>query len=290
MTYTFIREHVCEFTIEEMSRVLEVSRSGYYVWLKRKKSRREIENEELLKKIKAIFDKSRQTYGSPSIANELKGKASKNRVARLMKLKGIRAKTKKKFKVTTHSKHNRPVSENLVKQNFSVTEPDKIWVSDITYISTVEGWLYLAIVLDLFSRKIVGWAMKERLTDELVIDAFDQACLNRRPDSGLIFHSDRGSQYASHDFLKKLKYRGFLSSMSGTGNCYDNAVAESFFHTLKTELVHFEYYRTREEAKSSIFEYIEGFYNQFRRHSTLDYMSPEAFERSFEVQNLKNAA
>lgn len=290
MTYCFIREHTCEFTVEEMCAILEVSRSGYYRWRKRKKSKREEENERLLKQIKMIFELSKKTYGSPSIKTALSDEGitvGKNRVARIMRKNAIRAKTKKKYKVTTNSKHSRPVAANLLNQNFIVTVPNKIWVSDITYIWTAEGWLYLATILDLYSRRIVGWAVKERLTDDLVIEAFEMACLNRNPLPGLIFHSDRGSQYASCEFRKLLSARGFLQSMSGAGNCYDNACAESFFHTLKTELVYFEHYRTREEAKTSLFEYIEMFYNRFRRHSTLGYKSPARFE---ELQRLTQAA
>ena len=290
MTYVFIREYACDFTIEEMCEVLEVSRSGYYRWRVRKKSKREEENEWLLRHIKLIFELSRKTYGSPSIKNALFDKGitvGKNRVARIMRKNAIYAKTKKKFKVTTNSRHNRPVADNLLNQNFTVTEPNKVWVSDITYIWTDEGWSYLAIVLDLYSRRVVGWAVKERLTDDLVIEAFEMACLNRNPVEGLIFHSDRGSQYASQDFRKMLSGRKFLQSMSGAGNCYDNACAESLFHTLKTELVYFERYRTREEAKTSLFEYIEMFYNRFRRHSTLGYKSPARFE---ELQGLRQAA
>jgi len=286
----FIREYACEFTVEEMCRTLEVSRSGYYRWCKRKKSRREEENEKLLKHIRVIFELSKKTYGSPSIKSALSDNGitvGKNRVARIMQKNAIYAKTKKKYKVTTNSKHNRPVADNLLNQNFTVTVPNKIWVSDITYIWTDEGWLYLATILDLYSRRIVGWAVKERLTDDLVIEAFERACINRNPMAGLIFHSDRGSQYASYEFRKKLSARSFLQSMSGAGNCYDNACAESFFHTLKTELVYFEHYRTREEAKTSLFEYIEMFYNRFRRHSTLGYKSPARFE---ELQGLTQAA
>ena len=283
MIYAFIRGHKPEFTVEEMSKILEVSRSGYYRWKNRKKSLREEENERLLKHIKEIFEKNKKTYGSPRIQKDLRDSSlkisvGKNRIALLMRKNNLRAKTKKKFKVTTNSKHTRPVSENLLNQNFKVDEPNKVWVSDITYIWTDEGWLYHAIILDLYSRRVVGWATSHRLKDDLVIEAFEKACLLRNPKPGLIFHSDRGSQYASYEFCKMLLNRKFRSSMSRAGNCYDNACAESFFHTLKTELVYFEHYRTREEAKTSLFEYIEMFYNTFRRHSTLGYKSPAQFE------------
>jgi len=250
-----------------MCRVLEVSRGGFYRWLNKFKSRREIENEELLIEIREIFRKSRKTYGSGSITDELQDngwKVNKKRVARLMRENGIRAKTKRKFKVTTDPKHNDPISPNLLGQDFTATELNKAWVSDITYIWTREGWLYLATILDLCSRKIVGWSLWERVTKQLVIDAFNQAVGRRGNIAGLIFHSDRGRQYASKDFRKLLKKHKCLSSMSGKGNCFDNAVAESFFGTLKKELVYDRVYETKREAASSIFEYIEVFYNRFR--------------------------
>jgi transposase InsO family protein len=190
----------------------------------------------------------------------------------------IAAKRKKKFKRTTNSNHSNYISPNLLNQNFRVNSPNEVWVSDITYISTYEGWLYLAVILDLYSRKIVGWSMSNRITSQLVIDAIENAILDRKPEVKLIFHSDRGTQYSSADFRKILKKHGIIQSMSGKGNCYDNAVAESFFHTLKTELVYWEKYKTRKEAKSSVFNFIEGFYNRRRRHSYLKYLSPFNFE------------
>jgi putative transposase len=268
--------------------VLEVSRGGFYSWIRRYKSRREQENEQLLIEIREEFRKGRKTYGSPSITRELKKqgkKVNKKRVARIMRENGIRAKTKRKFKVTTHSGHKYPISPNLLNQDFTASGPNKVWVSDITYIATKEGWLYLAVILDLYSRKIVGWSMLDRLTRQLVMDAFQQAVGRRGAIQGLIFHSDRGSQYASHDFRKLLTNYGCLSSMSGKGNCYDNAVPESFFHTLKTELVYGRTYETRCEAVSSVFEYIEVFYNRIRRHSSIGYLSPAEFEASM-LQNL----
>jgi transposase InsO family protein len=195
-----------------------------------------------------------------------------------MNKNNIAAKRKKKFKRTTNSNHGNYISPNLLNQNFRANSPNKVWVSDITYISTYEGWLYLAVVLDLYSRKVVGWSMSNRMTSQLVKDSLEHAIIDRQPAAGLIFHSDRGSQYASIDFRKSLKNNDIIQSMSGKGNCYDNAVAESFFHTLKTELVYWERYRTRSEAKSSIFAFIEGFYNITRRHSYLNYLSPFNFE------------
>jgi len=267
--------------IGEMCRALEVSRGGFYWWLGKFKSHREIENEQLLIEIRREFKKGRKSYGSGSITDALRAqgrKVNKKRVARLMRVNGIRAKTKRKFKVTTHSDHKDPISPNLLNQNFSAKELNMVWVSDITYIWTREGWLYLATIIDLCSRKIVGWSLWERLTRQLVIDAFNQAVGRRGNIEGLIFHSDRGSQYASHDFRDLLKKHGCISSMSGKGNCYDNAVAESFFSTLKKELVYDATYETKREAMSSIFEYIEVFYNRIRRHTTIGGLSPAKFE------------
>jgi transposase InsO family protein len=267
-----------------MCRVLGVSRSGYYEWLYSFKSPREIKNAELLIEIRKIFKESQDTYGSGSIADAINEKpgwnVNKKRVARIMRENGIRAKTKKKFKVTTDPDHNSPISPNLLNRNFTAIDINLVWVSDITYVWTKEGWLYLATILDLCSRKIVGWSMSERITRGLVIDAFNQAAGRRGNIEGLIFHSDRGSQYASKDFRALLEKHKCISSMSGSGNCYDNAVAESFFHTLKTELVYHETYETRREAISSIFEYIEVFYNRMRRHTSIGGMSPEKFEAS----------
>jgi transposase InsO family protein len=195
-----------------------------------------------------------------------------------MKELGIKAKTKRRFRATTNSKHNLPVAPNLLDQNFGVTEPNKVWASDITYIPTQEGWLYLAVCMDLYSRLIVGWSMGERITKQLVIDAFNMAAKNRSDIEGLIHHSDRGSQYASYEFQNILKSYKAICSMSRKGNCYDNAVAESFFHSLKTEWVHHYRYKTRKEAIASIFEYIEIFYNRQRRHSHLNYLSPADYE------------
>ena len=231
--------------------------------------------------IKESHKMSRWAYGSPRITYDLKAKGikcSENRVARLMKIHGIIAKTKKKFKATTNSKHNLPVAENLLNQNFVTEKPNTVWASDITYVQTLEGWLYLAVILDLFSRQVVGWAMSDRLTSDFVIKALYQAIGRRRLVSGCIVHSDRGVQYASADFRDVLKTFGFIQSMSRKGNCYDNAVSESFFHTLKTEHVYEHRYETRAEARQSIFEYIEMFYNRQRRHSALGYRSPISFE------------
>ena len=231
--------------------------------------------------IKESHKNSRRAYGSPRITEDLQAKGTKcseNRVARLMKTHGIVAKTAKKFKATTNSKHNLPVAPNLLNQDFVTEKPNTVWVTDITYISTMEGWLYLVVILDLYSRQVIGWAMSNRLTSGFVIKALYQAIGRRKPATGCLFHSDRGVQYASSDFRDVLKAYGFIQSMSRKGNCYDNAVAESFFHTLKTEHVYDYRYETRAEAMQSVFEYIEMFYNRQRRHSALGYRSPVSFE------------
>jgi transposase InsO family protein len=259
---------------------LDVSRSRYYAWRRRSQGFRQQENERLLEKIKEAHQMSRRTYGSPRITVELNANGTpcgKNRIARLMRLHGIFAKTKRRFRVTTHSNHNLPVAENLLNRRFETDKPNKVWLSDITYIRTQEGWLYLSTVLDLFNRQVIGWSMDDRLTQDLVLQALHQALGRRKADPGVIFHSDRGSQYAGHAFRSVLKQHQFSQSMSATGNCYDNAVMESFFHTLKTEVVYFERYRTRADARQSIFEYIEVFYNRIRRHSSLGYLSPLDF-------------
>jgi transposase InsO family protein len=267
-----------------MCRILEVSRGGFYAWCNRPKSKRAQENETLIKEIIRIFKDSTEIYGAIKITNKLNQKGihcGKNRVARLMRQNGLRSKIKRKFKATTNSRHNYPVADNLLKQNFNVQRPNQVWVGDITYIWTREGWLYLAAVLDLYSRQIVGWAMDSTMTKQLVIDALKQAVGRRRPPKGITFHSDRGSQYASHEFQKVLKQNHFIPSMSGKGNCYDNACMESFFHLLKTERTYFEKYKTRAQARQSIFQYIEVFYNRIRLHSKLGYISPCDFEKMY---------
>ena len=282
MKYQFIDMYRSEFAVEKMCRALKISKSGYYAWRVRPQSKRARENKKLDHHIKTIYRKNRGTYGSPRITKALNKQniaCSENRVARRMSINGIHAKTKKRFKVTTNSKHNHPVAKNLLGQKFNAQRPNQLWASDITYIWTQEGWLYLAVIVDLFSRRIVGWAMSNHLGQELVLNAFKQAIWRRRSQSGVIFHSDQGVQYACQAFRDLLQQYKFIQSMSGKGNCYDNAVVESFFHTLKTELIYFENYITREDAKNSIFEYIEIFYNRDRMHSTLNYYSPVEFEQ-----------
>lgn len=283
MKYEFIdRERSCH-PVEKMCLLLGVSRSGYYAYGRQGYGIRRKANERILEEIKRSYKEGRGAYGSPRITTDLRERGffcGKNRVARLMRINGIAAKTKRRFKATTNSMHCLPVAPNLLNKQFVATGPDKVWVSDITYVWTHEGWLYLATMLDLFSRRIVGWAMGYRITSELAIRALNQAISRRKPAPGLILHSDRGCQYASHVFRSVLAEHGIIQSMSAKGDCYDNAVAESFFHTLKTEYVYFESFRTRAHAQSGIFEYIEVFYNRVRRHSTLGNMSPQAFEQA----------
>lgn len=268
-----------------MAKVLGVSRSGYYRYLHHKPSRREEEDKGLIKQIKDLHEKSRQTYGRDRLYQGMKKQGyegGKSRIIRLMKQAGIQSKMAKRFKVTTVVKAGRPVADNLLQQDFVAQAPNQKWVADLTYIETLEGWLYLAVILDLFSRKVVGMAMSDSLHSAVVIQALEQAIARRKPGKGLWHHSDRGCQYTSGPFQTLLKEQDIICSMSSTGNCFDNAAAESFFHTLKTEHVYFERYTTREEAKASIFEYVEVFYNNQRLHSTLGYKSPAEFESCYQ--------
>jgi len=281
MKYWFMDQHSSSHGVQKMCRVLGVSRSGYYGWKKKPEGKRKKENEKILIKINESYNKNEGRYGSPRITEDLRADGDmygENRIARIMKENGIMAKTARKFKATTNSRHNLPVAENLLKQDFTSEKPNTIWVSDITYIWTLEGWLYLVVILDVFSRQVVGWAMSKRLTANFVVRALHQAVGRRKPETGCILHSDQGVQYACTDFLNVLKQYGFIQSMSRRGNCYDNALAESFFKTLKTEQVYHCRYVTREEARQSIFEYVEMYYNRQRRHSALGYRSPVAFE------------
>lgn len=270
-----------------MCRVLQVSLSGYYAWRKRPRSARCGRRNRLLTAIREIHRKSRQTYGSPRIHAALKSSevgCCENTVARLMRENQLKAKTKRKYKATTDSSHGLPVAPNRLRREFHVEKPNQVWVADITYIPTDEGWLYLATELDLYSRRIVGWAMSDRMTSELVIEALKMALDQRQPPADLVHHSDRGSQYASAAFQAMLAAHGLVCSMSRKGDCYDNAVMESFYGTLKTELVSFAgpagrgSFATRAEARQAIFEWIEVFYNRQRLHSTLGYRSPADFE------------
>jgi transposase InsO family protein len=264
-----------------MCKELDVSRSGYYAWCKRPPSAREVANQELYTKIKAVYDDNHGVYGSPRIYRELKAQGiacSENRVARLMRLRGLRAKQTKRYRSTTKRNRKHPVAPNLLKRDFVAERPNEKWLSDITYIPTQEGWLYLAAILDLYTRSIVGWAMSDRITSELTISALKMALRQQQPLPGLLHHSDQGSQYTDHDYQALLKGHGIQVSMNGVGSWYDNAPMESFFGTLKSELVHHRVYCTREEARTDLFFYVEAFYNRRRRHSALDYLSPHAYE------------
>lgn len=283
MKYAWIKGQSGLYPVNAMCHLFGVSPSGYYAWRGRPESLRSRENSELVGKIRDIRKKNKRlrVYGSPRMHEELVDlgyHCSENRVARLMRQNGIRALQKKKFRVTTDSKHDNPVVENLLDRKFDIGSPDRAWSSDITYVWTREGWLYLAVVIDLFNRMVVGWSMGSRITQELTLSALRMALWKRKPGRGLLSHSDRGSQYTSKDYRKLLSDHGIVCSMSRKGNCWDNAVAESFFHTLKTELVYHEDYETRAEAKGDIFEWIEVFYNRQRRHSALGYLSPAKYE------------
>lgn len=281
MIFRFMHDHQAEFPIAIMCCVFQVSRSGYYAWSKRPESRRSRENRELAQEIAEIHRESNGIYGSPKVHRELRRRGKrhgKNRVARLMRKDGLYAKTKRKFRVTTDSNHSQPVAPNLLNREFNPGRPNQAWASDITYIWTAEGWLYLAVVMDLYSRTIVGWSMAERMTRQLVIDALILAAKRRDPPRGLLHHSDRGSQYASEDFQELLLQYGMICSMSRTGNCWDNAPAESFFSILKRELVFHNRYQSRAQARQSIFDYIERFYNRRRIHASFGYVTPSEFE------------
>ena len=283
MKYTFIAANTVEFRVKRMCHALAVQRSGYYAWRRRTPSTRAQANEVLLKLIREEHETSRKTYGSPRIQKVLERKGvlcGKNRVARLMRMHGIAAKKRHKWHPTTTQRKPGVVpAPNWLNQEFNAVAPNRKWVSDFTYIDTAEGWLYLATVLDLFSRKVVGWAMSEWMDTDLVETAWQMALLGRRPEPGLLHHSDQGSQYTSAAYQKSLTTALVQLSMSRVGNCYDNAVAESFFGTLKTECVTGQF-ATRALAHTSIFEYIEVWYNRQRLHSTLGYLSPVEFERS----------
>jgi putative transposase len=280
--YGWIAAHRKEFETEAMCRVLTVSSSGYYAWSQRKPGERKKRREELLNTIKQVHAESRGIYGSPRVFKELEHrgvKACENTVAKLMSAAEIRSKTVKRYVPrTTDSRHAHPVADNILDRKFEATEPNRKWVADITYIETAEGWLYVAAVLDLCSRMVVGWSMADHMQTELVENALRMALKRRHPETGVLHHSDRGSQYACGEYRRLLVANGLECSMSRTGNCYDNAVMESFWGKLKTECAYHEQYGSREEARSSIFEYIEIFYNRIRRHSSLGYVSPEAFE------------
>lgn len=292
MKYEFIKNHEYLFPIEKMCNVLKITSSGYYKWKNRPFSKRLLSKEKIKQQITSIYFSSKQRYGSPRIAFELNSlgyKISRITVAKYMKELGLRSKLSKKFKVTTNSKHNYLVVENVLNRNFIADKPSKVWVSDITYIHTKEGFLYLTTIIDLYDRKIIGWSLSKGMsTEETSLAAWKMAVKNRKIVDGLIFHSDRGVQYASKKFANTVEFYGVTRSMSRRGNCWDNAVAESFFKSLKTELIYGNKLITKEKMELEIFEYIEVWYNKKRRHSTLNYQTIEEFNNQNKIY--KNVA
>jgi len=282
--YAFIRQNSSAFPARSMCQVLGVSSAGYYAWIDREPSAADKRREELADEIRTAHADVKRRYGSPRMHAELNARGhacSVNTVAKIMKGLGIQAISHRKFRVcTTDSNHEFPVAANVVDQDFTASKPNEVWLSDITCVPTQEGWLYLAAVEDMYSRRVVGWSMDVTMESRLVVDALAMAVKQRFPDDGLVAHSDRGSQYASEHYQRVLAKQGITCSMSRKGNCYDNAPMESFFATLKKELVHHETYATIAEAKASVFEVIEVFYNRVRRHSSLGYVAPAEFECS----------
>lgn len=281
MKYAWIKQQSDEFSVNTLCQFMNVPRSAYYAWLQRSPTEGEKKDSELTDIICSEFNKSRATYGTRRLKQALIDQdqvVSRRRIGRLMREADLACKTKRKFKATTNSKHNLPIAPNVLDRQFTVDQPNQCYAGDITYIHTQEGWLYLAVVIDLFSRQVVGWSMAEHMRTKLVNDALLMAIWKRKPEKGLLWHTDRGSQYASDNHRSLLKQHGIQQSMSRKGNCWDNAVSESFFHTLKTELVHHQRFQTRAEAKQAVFEYIEVFYNRERRHSANGYMSPVNYE------------
>ena len=273
-----------------LCKVTGVSTSAYYRWLKTPIGKRQVNDNHLDKAIVTIFNEHKARYGATRVHRTLQDqcwKVTEERVSRRMKLMGLVSKAARRYKVTTDSDHNKHVSDNLLQQNFNAKKPNEKWVTDISYIPTEEGWLYLCVVIDLYSRAVIGWAMDKRMKAKLVCDALEMALFRRHFPTGTIVHSDKGSQYCSSDFQKLLRKNTLVSSMSGKGCCYDNAACESFFGTLKVELVHDENYKTRTEAKTSIFAYIEAYYNTKRKHSTINYMTPRQFEDTMKYENQK---
>ena len=285
MRYGCIERHLCQFPVTLMCRVLEVTRSGFYAWREREPSARARTDQRLRIEVRAIHGSSRGRYGSPRVHAELQARGervSRKRVARLMRLEGLRGKKRRRFRTTTNSDHAYPIAQNVLDRKFDVEQiggPNQAWVSDITYVPTREGWLYLAVILDLASRLVVGWSMGETLESRLAVDAFKMALQRRRPDGGLLHHSDRGVQYASTEYRELLEEQKVVVSMSRKGNCWDNAVAESFFATVEIELIEDADWPTRAEARSAIFDFMEVWYNRYRRHSSLGYLTPAEFDK-----------
>ena len=291
MKYLFIAQHKKTWPVDLMCRLLGVTRSGYYGYQRRGSDGIDYYHQELLEAVRDIAKATWDSYGSRRMKkalNALNYPVSRNKARKLMKEAGVQVKHRKKYKVTTNSNHKQPVFNNVVDRKFDIDQPDQIYVGDITYLWTQEGWLYLAVVIDLYSRKVVGWSMGSRMTAQLVCDALRMAIWQRRPRAGLVVHSDRGSQYASRKYRRLLKAHGFVGSMSRKGDCWDNAVAESFFGSLKQERVHWRNYQTRLEAQQDVLNYISMFYNSYRLHSYLDYMSPNQYEAG--MAEMKKAA
>jgi putative transposase len=284
LTFRFIAEHADEWPVTWLCEAMEVSASGFYAWASRSDSPTEQWRQELLGAIEEVHAEMKQRYGSPRMAAELTTRGhecSENTVAKLMTAHGIRAKAPKRLVRTTDSNHRLPVAKNLLARDFEPTRPNEAWCADITYIPTHKGWLYLAVVEDLFSRMVVGWSMAETMESRLVVDALELAIARRRPEAGLLAHSDRGSQYASDHYQRVLASEGIVCSMSEVGQCWDNAPVESFFGRLKCELAPGEVFATRDQARAAIFEYLEVFYNRVRLHSSLGYVSPVEYERTY---------
>ena len=282
MKFEAIEAEKANYPVALMCRVLEVSRAGYYACQQRSESGRAKANRKLSTKIREVYESSRRTYGSPRIYAELRDngeEVGRHRVARLMRREGLVARKKRRFRVTTQSNHSEPIAKNVLARNFDVGKTDRAWVGDITYLPTADGWLYLAVLLDLCSKTVVGWAMSEELNTSVALAALRMALERRRPAAGLVHHSDRGIQYASESYRAALAANGLVPSMSRKGNCWDNAPAESFFSTLKTELVGARVFPSRDIARTEVFEYVEVFYNRTRRHSSLGYVSPAEFEK-----------
>jgi putative transposase len=280
--FAFISAEKAQYPVSLLCSLLEVSRGGYYAWRGRPPSERAIADRELTEEIRSIYECSERRYGSPRIHEELSAKdthVGRKRVARLMRENGLSARTKRRFVKTTDSKHEFPIAPNLLQRDFTADAPNEIWVGDITYLDTREGWLYLAVLIDLYSRRVVGWAMSERIDTALAMGALNMALAQRKPSRGVIHHTDRGCQYASNEYRRLLRDIGADRSMSRKGDCWDNAVAESFFASLRKELTNRVDFLTRDAARSNVFEYIEAFYNRVRRHSTINYQSPNDFER-----------
>ena len=281
MKYAFIQMQAEQFPVKALCRVLEVARSGYYAWRSRSPSQRLQQQAELDREVAQAYAARKGRSGAPRLCHDLRDAGrpcNRKTVAASLRRQGLRARAARKFKATTNSRHTLPVAENVLQQDFSASAPNQKWVGDITYLHTQQGWLYLAVVIDLFSRMVIGWAMSERMTADLACDALTMALWRRRQPTGVIVHSDRGSQYCSTAYQHMIKVYDLRCSMSAKGNCYDNACAESFFHSLKVECIHGESFSSRDQMRETVFEYIETDYNRQRRHSTLGYISPEAFE------------